>query len=54
MKNEVNRALVAKKKNYINPSVQVAQFASMGLMQAALLTPWVFTATSPANSGKQR
>ena len=35
MKNEVNRALVAKKNNYINPSVQVAQFASMGLMQAA-------------------
>lgn len=35
MKNEVNRALVAKKKNYINPSVQVAQFASMALMQAA-------------------
>ncbi len=35
MKNEVNRALVAKKKNYINPSVQVAQFAPMSLMQAA-------------------
>ena len=34
MKNEVNRALVAKKKNYINPQVQVAQFAPMSLMQA--------------------
>ena len=28
MKNEVNRALVAKKKQYINPSVQVAQFST--------------------------
>ena len=40
MKNEVNRALVAKKRIYNQPSVQVAQFASMGLMQAA----------SPANT----
>ena len=35
MKNVINRALAAKKKNYINPSVQVAHFAPMSLMQAA-------------------
>jgi|GEM_PF-5205916 len=40
MKNEVNRAFMAKKRNYNQPSVQVAQFVSMSLMQAA----------SPANT----
>ena len=35
MKNVINRALVAKKKHYNQPSVQVAQFAPMSLMQAA-------------------
>ena len=39
MKNEVNRALVAKKKHYNQPEVQVAQFASMTLMQAASPAP---------------
>jgi len=39
MKNEVNRALVAKKKHYNQPEVQVAQFASMTLMQAASSAP---------------
>ena len=40
MKNEVNRAFTAKKRIYNQPEVQVAQFASMALMQAA----------SPANT----
>ena len=35
MKIADNRALVAKKKLYNQPEVQVAQFASMTLMQAA-------------------
>ena len=35
MKNEVNRAFMAKKKHYNQPSVQVAHFAPMALMQAA-------------------
>ena len=39
MKNEVNRALAAKKKNYNQPEVQVAQYASMTLMQAASSAP---------------
>ena len=32
MKNEVNRAFMAKKRIYNQPEVQVAQFASMTLM----------------------
>ena len=39
MKNEVNRAFMAKKKNYINPEVLVAPFASMTLMQAGSPAP---------------
>ena len=34
MKNVINRALVAKKKQYINPSVQVAQFATESTLLA--------------------
>ena len=43
MKNGVNRAFMAKKRTYNQPAVQVAQFASMTLMQAA----------SPAPAGDQ-
>ena len=39
MKNVINRALAAKKKHYNQPAVQVAQFASMTLMQAASPAP---------------
>ena len=39
MKNEVNRAFMAKKRTYNQPEVQVAQFASMTLMQAASPAP---------------
>ena len=39
MKNEVNRAFMAKKRTYNQPAVQVAQFASMTLMQAASPAP---------------
>ena len=35
MKKEMNHAFEAKKKNYINPEVSVAQFACTNLMQAA-------------------
>ena len=44
MKNVINRALAAKKKNYNIPATMVAQIASMELMQFQ-------TVSTPVQSG---
>ena len=47
MKNVINRALAAKKKNYIAPSTELLDFASEGLMQ----NPQIGMATGSGASG---
>jgi len=51
MKNEVNRALVAKKKNYNQPAVQVARIALESMVLAGSPAPAPSGDEVPIGSG---